>query len=306
MSSSTEEQPRWVRERVFDVPRPYRKAASAWLERGVDVYASTPRPAGAVVFVRDGERGVETLMMHRPGRRSMGMLFFPGGHVEPSDENSLAWSGPSPAQWARTLGSEDIGESRRIVVAAARHAFVETGALLAGPRGDGVAESVEGTDWMRSREQLAVLDVSFADVLAKRSLVFRSRLLRPLGRWITSDFVHQRLDLQFFTGVIPVGQRDSPLTSRRHEDWLGWVDAAALVNDPAATPVPEVVMGRSPDSGEFSLGEVATPGVQAVLESVARSGSAIAFLAARREQRIHVPVLELREGRPVLVLRYCR
>lgn len=290
-------------ERVFEVPHPYRKAAAAWLDRGADIHASAPRPAGAVVLVRDGERGVEALMMYRPGRRSMGMLFFPGGHVEPSDDEPLAWSGPSPAHWAHKLGSEDIGESRRIVVAAARHAFAETGTLLAGPEGDGIAESVEGTDWMRSREQLAVLDVSFADVLAKRSLVFRSRLLRPLARWITSDFVHQRVDLRFFAGVIPVGQRVSPLASRRKDSWLGWVDAAALLSDPTATPVPELFRDSFPDPEDFSLAEVTTPGVQAVLEAVAGSGSAIAFLAARREQRTNTPVLEMREGRPVLVLR---
>ena len=93
MSSSAETASGRVTERVFDVPRPYRKAAAAWLERGADIHASAPRPAGAVVFVRDGERGVETLMMHRPGRRSMGMLFFPGGHVEPADDDPLGPGG---------------------------------------------------------------------------------------------------------------------------------------------------------------------------------------------------------------------
>lgn len=306
MSSSPEPHPRRVTERVFEVPQPYRKAAAAWLDRGADVHAAAPRPAGAVVFVRDGEHGVETLMMYRPGRRSMGMLCFPGGHVEPSDEDPLAWSGPHPAQWAHKLGSEDIGESRRIVVTAARHAFAETGALLAGPAGDGIVENVEGADWMRSREQLAVLDVSFADVLAKRSLVFRSQLLRPLTRWITSDFGHQRLDLRFFAGVIPVGQHASPLISRRKDSWLGWVDAAALLSDPTATPVPELFGGGRPGPGEFSLADATTLGVQAVLEAVARSGSAIGFLAARRELRTNSPVLELRENRPVLVLRHPR
>ena len=306
MSSSPEAHSRRVSERIFEVPQRHRKAAAAWLDRGADIPASAPRPAGAAVLVRDGERGVETLMMYRPGRRAMGMLFFPGGHVEPCDDESLAWSGPNPAQWARRLGSQDIGEARRIVVATARHAFTETGTLLAGPEGDGVAENVEGTDWMRSREQLAVLDVSFADVLAKRSLVFRSQLLRPLARWITSDFVHQRLDLRFFAGVIPVGQRVSPLASRRRDSWLGWVDAAGLLADPGATPVPGLFTDTFPDPREFSLSEVTTPGVQAVLEAVAGAGSAIAFLAARREQRINTPVLELHEGRPVLVLRQPR
>ncbi|RKQ37064.1 NUDIX hydrolase [Kocuria tytonis] len=295
-------------ERSFAVPRAYSKAARAWLDRGLGMHGSAPRHGAATVFVRDGEHGVETLMLHRPGRQSMGTLSFPGGITEASDDEPLDWRGPSSAQWARKLLSEDIGLARRRVVTAARKTFVETGILFAGTPTHGVAENVEGVDWMRSREQLATEDISFADLLAKRSMAFHSECLRPLSHWVTSDFVHQRVDLQFFAAAVPVGQRHCPLATQRGRAWLGWVDARALLEDPWSTPVPELFRRQAEESAEtddpwhFELPELTTPGVQCAVEAVAEAGSAVAFLAARRDMRLRSPRLDLRDGEPILVL----
>lgn len=295
-------------ERIFAVPRAYSKAARAWLERGLGMHGSAPRHGAATVFVRDGEHGVETLMIHRPGRQSMGTLSFPGGITETSDDEPLSWCGPSPAEWAHRLLSEDIGLSRRRVVAAARKTFVETGILFAGTPMYGVADTVEGVDWMRSRELLATEDISFADLLAKRSMAFHSECLRPLSHWVTSDFVHQRVDLQFFAAAVPVGQRHSPLATQRGRAWLGWVDARTLLEDPWSTPVPELFRQQAEDSAltddprHFEFHELTTPGVQCAVEAVAEASSAVAFLAARRDLRVRSPRLDLRDGEPVLVL----
>jgi len=295
-------------ERIFAVPPAYSKAARAWLDRGLGMHGSAPRHGAATVFVRDGENGVETLMLHRPGRQSMGTLSFPGGITESSDDEPLDWRGPSSADWAHRLLSEDIGLARRSVVAAARKTFVETGVLLAGAPAHGAAENVEGVDWMRSREQLATEEISFADLLAKRSMAFYSECLRPLSHWITSDFVHQRVDLYFFTAAVPVGQRPSPLATQRGRAWLGWVDARALLEDPWSTPVPEIFRSQAEDSGQtddpwhFELHELTTPGVQCAVEAVADAGSAVGFLAARRDLSARSPRLDLRDGAPVLVL----
>ncbi|MDO4918285.1 hypothetical protein [Kocuria sp.] len=295
-------------ERIFTVPREYSKAARAWLERGLGLHGSAPRHGAATVFVRDGENGVETLMLHRPRHRSMGTLSFPGGITEVSDDEPLDWCGPSSAQWAHRLLSEDIGLARRSVVTAARKTFVESGVLFAGAHAHGVAESVEGADWMRSREQLAAQDVSFAGLLARRRMVFHSECLRPLSHWVTSDFVHQRVDLHFFAAAVPVGQRVCPLATQRNRAWLGWVDARALLTDPWSTPVPELFRRQAEDSAEtddprhFELNELTTPGVQCAVEAVAQAGSAVSFLAARRDLRVRSPRLDLRDGEPVLVL----
>lgn len=298
MSSSAEPSPRRLAERLFPVPEAHRKAALAWLDREGSLGVA-PRRAAAVVVVRDGERGVEVLMLHRPGSPSLGRLSFPGGVTEGIDETPVMWAGPRPTEWARKLGSEDIGLSRRTVVAAARRALVETGLVFAGPQGGGVTENVDGADWMLFRGQLAMLEASLGEVLANRRFVFRTDLLRPLARWMTSDFVHQRVDLHFFAAVLPVGQRATPLASSE-DTWLEWVDAATLLTDPAATPVPELLPDARDASGSFVLGEVATPGVQYILELIAASSSAIGFLAARRDMNARTPALDVRDGLPVL------
>lgn len=295
-------------ERIFAIPRSYSKAARAWMERGLGMHGTAPRRGAATVFVRDGDNGVETLMLHRPGRQSMGTLSFPGGITETSDDEPLDWRGPSSSEWAHKLLSEDIGRARRSVVTAARKTFVETGILFAGAPAHGVAENAEGVDWMRSREQLASGDISFADLLAKRSMAFHSECLRPLSHWTTSDFVHQRVDLHFFAAAVPVGQRESPLATQRGRAWLGWVDARTLLDDPWATPLPELFREESEDCAQtqdpwhFDFNELTTPGVQCAVEAVAEASSAMAFLAARRDLRVKVPRLDLRDDEPVLVL----
>ena len=77
-------------ERIFTVPPAHAKAARAWLDRGIGLNGSSPRHGAATVFVRDGDRGVETLMLHRPGRQAMGTLSFPGGIT------CLLYTSPSP------------------------------------------------------------------------------------------------------------------------------------------------------------------------------------------------------------------
>ena len=89
---------------------------------------------------------------------------------------------------------------------------------------------------------------------------------------------------------------------------LGWVDARALLEDPWSTPVPELFRRQAEESAgtddpwHFELSELTTPGVQCAVEAVARAGSAVAFLSARRDLRVRSPRLDLRDGEPVLVL----
>lgn len=286
--------------RYFDIPERHREAARTWLERGAGMPGSTPTPASAVVFVRDGERGVETFLTYRPGNTPLGVVGFPGGPVEAHDDEPMDWAGPAPAEWARRLGTDDVGRARRAVVAAARQAFEEVGVLLAGVDPMSTVESVEGAEWMRSREALALGDVSLAEVLRRRRLVLRSDLLRPLAHWVTSDFVHRRYDIHYFTAVVPDGQVESLLESKGV--WGRWVDASQAVADPGGTWLGDLV-GQEDTVGR-TLSDLSSPGVQCVLESVAECSSAIAFLARKRGIVTRNPVLEVRDGRPVLRLEW--
>jgi 8-oxo-dGTP pyrophosphatase MutT (NUDIX family) len=68
--------------------------------------------AATVILLRDGERGLETLMLRRNSKIAFGgMSVFPGGRIDPAD-----WEGLAP--------DDELGAARR---AAVREAFEECG-----------------------------------------------------------------------------------------------------------------------------------------------------------------------------------
>lgn len=118
--------------RLFVLPPELEGAAENWLHLG----ERTPRAAryaSSVVLLRDSPTGLETWLGYRPGSSPLGVLAFPGGSLEPSDDEPVGWLGPSPQHWAEQMGTDDVGLARRHVVGAIRELFEETGVLLAGP-----------------------------------------------------------------------------------------------------------------------------------------------------------------------------
>lgn len=74
--------------------------------------ADDATPAATVILLRDGERGLETLMLRKASKIAFGgMSVFPGGRIDPED-----WSGLAP--------DDILGAARR---AAVREAFEECG-----------------------------------------------------------------------------------------------------------------------------------------------------------------------------------
>ncbi|MFO0688980.1 MAG: NUDIX domain-containing protein [Myxococcota bacterium] len=86
---------------------------------GEPLDAKTAEPAtlaATVILLRDGEAGLETLMLRRNSKIAFGgMSVFPGGRLDPAD-----WEGLSP--------EDEIGAARR---AAVREAFEECGLRVA-------------------------------------------------------------------------------------------------------------------------------------------------------------------------------
>lgn len=72
--------------------------------------------AATVILLRDGEAGLETLMLRRDSKIAFGgMSVFPGGRIDPGD-----WAGLAP--------EDELGAARR---AAVREAFEECGLAIA-------------------------------------------------------------------------------------------------------------------------------------------------------------------------------
>ncbi|MFJ9748841.1 NUDIX hydrolase [Streptomyces chartreusis] len=189
----------------------------------------TPKRAATVMLLKDTDTGPSVHMLRR--RSSMafagGAYAYPGGGVDPRDEQQIRWAGPTRAWWARRLGLEEAA-AQAIVCAAVRETYEEAGVLLAGPTDDSVVGDTTGEDWETDRAALVARDLSFAEFLDRRGLALRSDLLGAWTRWITPEFEPRRYDTWFFVAALPEGQRTrNASTEADRTVWIRPTDAAA-------------------------------------------------------------------------------
>ncbi len=196
----------------------------------------TPRQAATVMLLRDTAAGPVVHMLRR--RTSMafagGAYAYPGGSVDPRDRHDdssgvreIGWAGPSRAQWADRLGTDEA-TAQALVCAAVRETFEEAGVLLAGPDTGTVVADTTGEGWERDRAALVAREFSFAEFLHRRGLLLRSDLLGAWARWITPEFEQRRYDTWFFVAQLPEGQRTrNASTEADRTAWLRPADAAA-------------------------------------------------------------------------------
>jgi len=172
------------------------------------VQPAAPRDAATVLLLRDAPGGPQAYLLRRVQGMAFagGMHVFPGGSVDPDDADAdLAWTGPSAAEWAHWF-SCDERLARALVCAAVRETFEESGVLLAG-RGPGdLLDDVSTDEWEAERAALEARQQSLSALLARRSLVLRADLLRPLAHWITPAAEPKRFDTRFFLAELPAGQ----------------------------------------------------------------------------------------------------
>jgi 8-oxo-dGTP pyrophosphatase MutT (NUDIX family) len=193
-----------------------------------------PRNAATVVLMRPSGAGSgsgpEVYYMRRQVSMDFaaGMAVFPGGGVDPRDfDAEVAWAGPSPAEWAERLGSdEDL--ARALVCAAVRETFEESGVLLAGPSADEVVADTTGEDWEADRVALESRELSLTDFLVRRGLVLRTDLLGVWDAWLTPVFEPKRYRTWFFVAVLPEGQRTRDVSTESSS--VTWLPAATAAD----------------------------------------------------------------------------
>jgi 8-oxo-dGTP pyrophosphatase MutT (NUDIX family) len=173
-----------------------------------DKVPSEPRHASTVVLLRDAPAGPEVYLL----RRVKGMAFaggfhvFPGGAVDPDDEDAeIGWAGPPASQWGAWFGASER-LARALVCAAVRETFEECGVLLAGESADHLLADVSSDEWEAERVALEAREQSLSQLLARRGLVLRADLLRPYAHWITPEVEPKRFDTRFFLAEMPAGQ----------------------------------------------------------------------------------------------------
>lgn len=170
---------------------------------------TTPvRPAATVALLRDGDQGLEVLLMKRHGDSDVlgGAHVFPGGKVdrEDGDDELLARiDEPALTLWQR-LGEADLDtpEAAAVFVAALRELFEEAGVLLAAPTpSPHLTTQVAGL--LRSGHR-------FIEALALCGVTLSARQIVPWTRWITPrtpSVSRKRFDTRFFLAALPPGQQ---------------------------------------------------------------------------------------------------
>ena len=172
-------------------------------------YVAPPvRDAATIALVRDAPGGLEVYLLRRVRAMAFasGMHVFPGGSVDPADASAdVSWAGPPPPAWASAFATTEP-LARSLVCAAVRETFEESGVLLCGAHPDDLLADVSDDDWEAQRAALEARELSLSDLLARRALVLRADLLRPLAHWITPEVEPKRFDTRFFLAQLPEGQ----------------------------------------------------------------------------------------------------
>ena len=190
-----------------------------------------PRNAATVVLLRPGQSGPEVYLLRRQTSMAFagGMCVFPGGGVDPRDfDHATAWAGPTPAEWASRLGTDE-STARALVCAAVRETFEESGVLLAGDSADSVVADTTGEDWEVDRAALEARELAFTEFLDRRGLVLRTDLLGVWAGWLTPVFEPRRYRTWFFVADLPEGQRTRDVSTE--SDQVTWLPAMQAVED---------------------------------------------------------------------------
>lgn len=169
-------------------------------------------PAATVVVLRDGDGGLEVLMLRRHARSDVlgGAFVFPGGKLDAADR-AVALSGrldDSAAALHARLGEPqlDAVQAAALFVAACRETLEESGVLF--------ARDADAATALHVRDEVCRAR-SFDAVLDALALRLDTGALVPWTRWVTPRvpaMMSRRFDARFFVARLPDGQQ------ARHDD----------------------------------------------------------------------------------------
>jgi 8-oxo-dGTP pyrophosphatase MutT (NUDIX family) len=159
------------------------------------------RRAASLLLLRDGEDGLEVLMLRRAEREAdlrSGAVVFPGGVLDARDRDAHRFCiGADDAAWSARLGLPEGGLD--YAVAALRECFEEVGVLLAGAAFDPVPLH----SW---RGRLQVGTATLAELCEAHALQLQTGSLAYFSHWLTPPGLPKRFDTRFFAALAPAGQ----------------------------------------------------------------------------------------------------
>jgi len=158
-------------------------------------------PSATILLLRGDHAALEVFMVvrHHQIDFASGALVFPGGKLDPQDEDT--------ALAAHCDGASQIPAMRAIQVAAIREAYEECGVLLA--RASGEEALIPGARLATLepfRDQIHKGKISFRDFLDRHQLRLACDQLVPFAHWITPEMMPKRFDTHFFIAEAPPDQ----------------------------------------------------------------------------------------------------
>jgi 8-oxo-dGTP pyrophosphatase MutT (NUDIX family) len=157
-----------------------------------------PVPAATILLLRGDHDVLEVFMVvrHHQIDFASGALVFPGGKVDPHDED--------PALGTLCDGAAASAAMRTLQVAAIREAFEECGVLLARRAGERNLISGDALAALEPyRARLVKNEVSLLEFLGTADLRLACDLLTPFAHWVTPDMMPKRFDTYFFLAEAP-------------------------------------------------------------------------------------------------------
>jgi len=159
-----------------------------------------PRPAATTALLRDGDAGLEVLLLQRQPRSGFvpGAYVFPGGRVDAADAD--------PGWEPLLLTGLPTEPPPQFRIAAVRELFEETGVLLASSATGRALVPHEDAGLRAAREELLGDRGTLSDVLSARGLRLDPGALVYFAHWITPRAEPRRFDTRFFMAALPPGQ----------------------------------------------------------------------------------------------------
>ncbi len=187
-----------------------------------------PRPAATIVLLRDGEPGLELLLMRRSRRAGFvpGAWVFPGGRVDRADADNAVLErlddlDAEAAERRLELRGADP-PALAYYLAALREAFEETG-ILVGTGDDGAAPptAVEDDRTDAVRNELMADHISFGEAAARLGARIAGGAVEYIAHWITPEAEPRRYDTRFFAAR--VDPRAEPIIDPREMTDAQWI-----------------------------------------------------------------------------------
>ncbi len=161
---------------------------------------ATPAPSATVVLLRQGDEGVEVLLMERSPRSGFipGAWVFPGGRVDREDADASVLSrvhGLSAREAATLFGTTEAKAPNPLSYWAAgvREAFEEAGVLLAREAGRLNRAMLD-----EARDRLLSGGIRFGSLLEELDLTIDASSLVYGGHWLTPECEPRRYETRFF------------------------------------------------------------------------------------------------------------